>query len=125
MRAAIRLVRIDPSTPPTAPAPRTKPSTPGRTCSTRTAYSVNNARNIRSNKLTIATAMSDARTMALPAMNRRPAVTPPGARSAGGSAGRIRPRKNAEPRKDSASAAIAYGAVSAWASSPPADGPAT
>jgi hypothetical protein len=86
---------------------------------------VNKARNIRSNRLTIATAMSDARTIGERAMNLSPAVAPPGARSAGGSAGRIRPRKKAEPRKDRASAAIANGADRAWASSPPADGPAT
>ena len=45
-------------------------------------------------------------------MNRAPAVTEPGPSSVGGSAGRIRPRKNAEPRNDSASAATATGADS-------------
>ena len=44
-------------------------------------------------------------------MNRAPAVTDPSPSLAGGSAGRIRPRKNAEPRNDSASAATANGAV--------------
>jgi hypothetical protein len=69
--------------------------------------------------------MSDARTMGERAINRRPAVTPPGRSSAGGSTGRIPDRKKAEPRKDSASAAIANGAVMNCASSPLADGPPT
>jgi len=60
-------------------------------------------------KLTVATAISDARTMPEPAMNRTPALTDPSLWSAGGSAGRIRPRKKAEPRNDSASAAMANG----------------
>ena len=37
IRAAIRLVTSAPITPPMAPPPRTSPSTPGRTCSTRIA----------------------------------------------------------------------------------------
>ncbi len=58
-------------------------------------------------------------------MNRAPAVTEPFPSSAGGSAGRIRPRKNAEPRNDSASATTANGAVSTCTSSPPMLGPPT
>ncbi len=59
------------------------------------------------------------------AMNRSPSVTPPLPSSAGGSAGSIRRRKNADPRNDSASATIAKGAVSSCVSSPPSDGPMT
>jgi hypothetical protein len=50
----------------------------------------------------VAAATSDARTRAERAMNRAPAVTDPLSSLTGGSAGRIRPRKNAEPRNDSA-----------------------
>ena len=70
-----------------------------------------------------ATPVSDARTIADPLMNFRPAVTPSVPSAEGGSAGRIRLRKNAEPRYDSASATTAYGAVSASTSRPPTDGP--
>ena len=66
---------------------------------------------MRLKKLIAATAMSDARTRAEPAMNRAPAVTDPRPSSAGGSVGLIRPRKNAEPRNDSASAATGTGAA--------------
>jgi len=60
--------------------------------------------------LIVATPISDARTIRSWAMNLTPAVTAPFPWSAGGSAGRIRPRKNAEPRNDSASAMTANGA---------------
>jgi hypothetical protein len=56
-------------------------------------------------------------------MNRAPAVTEPSPSSAGGSAGRIRPRKNADPRNDSASATTANGAESACTSTPQMLGP--
>ena len=36
--AASRPVTSEPNTPPTAPAPRTRPSSPGRTCSDRLTY---------------------------------------------------------------------------------------
>ena len=59
-------------------------------------------------------------------MKRAPATSAPRpVASVGGSAGLIRPRKNAEPRKDSASAASANGADSACTSSPPTLGPPT
>ena len=53
---------------------------------------------MRLKKLTVPTATSDARTMPDPAMNRAPAMIDPLPSAAGGSAGRIQPRKNAEPR---------------------------
>jgi len=56
-------------------------------------------------------------------MNRAPAVTDPSPSLVGGSAGRIRPRKNAEPTNDSTSAATANGADSSWTSTPPRLGP--
>ena len=80
---------------------------------------------MRLKKLTVATAISDARTRAELAMNRAPARTEPWPSSVGGSAGRIRLRKNAEPRNDSASAAIAAGADSACTRIPPMLGPPT
>ena len=80
---------------------------------------------MRLKKLMVATAISDPRTMPEPAMNRTPAMTDPWPSSAGGSAGRIRLRKNAEPRNDSASAAMANGAVSTCTSTPPRLGPPT
>ena len=80
---------------------------------------------MRLKKLTVATAISEARTMPEPTMNRAPASTDPGPRSPGGSAGRIRLRKNAEPRNDSASAPMATGAESRSTSMPPRLGPPT
>ena len=60
-------------------------------------------------------------------MKRAPALSAPRWRSwsGAGSAGRMRPRKNAEPRNESASAASANGADRASTSSPPTLGPAT
>ena len=81
------------------------------------------APNIRLKKLIVATPISDARTMGDWTVNRSPAVTAPLLSSAGGSAGRIRRRKNAEPRKDSASAMTANGAVNTCTSMPPMLGP--
>jgi hypothetical protein len=118
-----RLHSTDPSMPPTAPAPRTTPTTPGRTCSWRIAYSMNSALNIRLKKLITATPVSAARTIGARAMNRSPAVTPPAPSDDGGSTGWIEASWAAEPRNDSASATMAYGAVSASTSSPPTDGP--
>src|ERR1700739_1648009 len=77
------------------------------------------AANMRLKKLIVATPVSDARTIRSWAMNLTPAVTAPFPSSAGGSAGRIRPRKNAEPRNDSASAMTANGAVHTCTSRPP------
>ena len=59
-------------------------------------------------------------------MNRAPADSAPSPPPvAGASLGLIRRRKNAEPRKDKASAAIANGALSACTSRPPRLGPPT
>ena len=58
-------------------------------------------------------------------MNRAPAMIDPSPVSAGGSAGRIRVRKNAEPRNDSTSAMMASGAVNTCTSRPPTLGPPT
>ena len=106
IRSASRLVTAAPSTPPTAAAPSTAPIRPARKCSSRTAYSRYRAENIRLKKLMVATASSEARTIGEPAMNRAPAVTEPFAvlSSADGSAGRMRRKKKADPRNDTASA---------------------
>ena len=80
---------------------------------------------MRLKKLIVAAVTSDARTSAERAMNRAPASTDPPASSAAGSAGRIRLRKNAEPRNDSASATMANGADSTCTSIPPTLGPPT
>ena len=78
------------------------------------------------NRLIVATDASEARTMPGRAMNRAPAASAPlPPSSVCASAGRMRARKKAEPRNDSASAATANGADSAWTSSPPRLGPAT
>lgn len=122
-RLARRLHSTDPSMPPTAPTPRTTPITPGRTCNSRIAYSMNSALNIRVKKLITATPVSDARTIGACMMNRSPAVTPPVPSDDGGSAGWIEASWKADPRNDSASATTAYGAVSASTSRPPTDGP--
>jgi hypothetical protein len=84
---------------------------------------MNSALNIRVKKLITATPVSAARTTGARLMNRSPAVTPPAPSEDGGSAGRIEASWKAEPRNDSASATMAYGAVSASTSSPPTDGP--
>ena len=73
----------------------------------------------------VAAEISDARTTAERAMNRAPASTGPPASSAAGSAGWIRLRKNAEPRNDSASAAMVTGADSTCTSTPATLGPPT
>ena len=126
IRPASRRVISEPSTPPTAAAPRTSPSSPGRTCRDRVAYSTNRAANTKSKKLMTDAEMRAARTIGEPRMNRAPAdsaSSPPFV--AGASLGLIRCRKNAEPRKDKASAAIASGALSACTSRPPRLGPPT
>ena len=82
--------------------------------------------NTKLKKLMTAAEISEARTIGEPRMNRAPADSaprPPPA--AGASAGLIRRRKNAEPRNERASAAIANGALSACTSSPPRLGPPT
>ena len=77
-------------------------------------------------KLIVATAASEARTIAEPRMNRAPASRPPcSGPDFGGSAVRIRLRNQADPRNDSASAATANGAVSHCTSTPPTLGPPT
>ncbi len=75
----------------------------------------------------VATASSEARTIGEPAMNRAPAVTEPFAvlSSADGSAGRMRRKKKADPRNDTASATMANGAENSCTSSPPMLGPPT
>src|SRR5579872_155684 len=73
-----------------------------------------------------ATELSDDRTIASRNTNRAPASTDPSdveADADGGSAGRIRLRKNADPRNDPASASTATGAVTNWTSTPPRAGP--
>ncbi len=118
-----RLAVSEPIIPPTAPAPMTTPSTPGRTCSVRTANSMNSALNIRLKKLMTATPVSDARMSGESAMNRRPTVTPSEPSDEGGSAGLIAASCSAEPRNENASATTASGALSASTSRPPTDGP--
>src|SRR5205823_11005740 len=89
-------------------------------------YSMNRAMNAKSKKLMTDAETSDARTIGEPRMNRAPADSEPGpAAAAGASRILIRRRKNAEPRKDRASAATANGALSACTSRPPRLGPPT
>jgi hypothetical protein len=67
-------------------------------------------------KFSVAAAASVGRKISFPPMNRRPVATrsrspPPSSSSTGGSALRTRPRKNAETRKETASARSANGAL--------------
>ena len=77
IRPASRRVISEPSTPPTAAAPRTSPSSPGRTCRDRVAYSTNRAANTKSKKLMTDAEMRAARTIGEPRMNRAPADSAP------------------------------------------------
>ena len=96
---ASRRVTSAPSTPPTAPAPRMTPSTPGRTWRYLVEYTANRVTKTKLKKLMNAAAPRLARTTRECAMNRTPALREPWlSGSPGSSAGRIRLRKNAEPR---------------------------
>ena len=71
-------------------------------------------------KLRVATPSSSARMIALPRIQRAPAMIPPVLSGpAGGSTAWIRPRKSADQRNDTASIASAYGPRSSCTSTPP------